>query len=48
MAGGGSSYSKSGGSIKVQHIPYSYRIEVQGEKDNNPIEKSNVTVLYAY
>jgi hypothetical protein len=34
--------------VPVQHIPFGYRIEVQGEKETNAIEKANVTVLYAY
>lgn len=49
LSGSGSAYNKSGaGGVAIQHIPYAYRIEVQGEKETNAIEKSNVTVLYAY
>lgn len=51
LSASGSAYSKSGaggGGVPIQHIPYGYRIEVQGEKETNPIEKSNVSVLYAY
>lgn len=45
----GSAYSREGaGGIPVMHVPYNYRIEVQSEKESNPMEKSNVTVLYAY
>lgn len=45
----GSSYSKTGGSqVSMVHIPYSYRIEVQGEPEARLQEKTNVTVLYAY
>lgn len=44
----GSAYSRDAGGVPVMHVPYSYRIEVQSEKESNPMEKSNVTVLYAY
>ncbi len=36
------------GSVTPQHIPAIYRIEVQGERDTNPLEKAQLTVLYAY
>jgi len=49
LSGAGSSYNKTGaGGVPIQHIPYGYRIEVQGEKETNALEKSNVTVMYAY
>lgn len=51
LSASGSAYTRSGaggGGVSVQHIPYGYRIEVQGESEINPIEKSNVSVLYAY
>lgn len=49
IAASGSSYSKTGGSqVSMMHIPYSYRIEVQGEPEAKVQEKNNVTVLYAY
>lgn len=49
LSGSGSAYSKTGtGGVAIKHIPFGYRIEVQGEKATNAIEKSNVTVLYAY
>jgi len=49
ISASGSSYSKTGGSqVSMVHIPYSYRIEVQGQPEVNVNEKSNVTVLYAY
>jgi cellobiose-specific phosphotransferase system component IIC len=28
--------------------PYLYRIEVTGERESNPLERSNISVLYAY
>lgn len=36
------------GSVTPKHIPAIYRIEVQGERDKNPQEKAQLTVLYAY
>lgn len=49
ISASGSSYSKTGASqVSMMHIPYSYRIEVQGQSEFNSLEKSNVTVLYAY
>lgn len=30
------------------HYPYTYRIEVQGEREQNSNEKANLSVLYAY
>lgn len=49
IAASGTAYSKTGGSsVQIMHIPYGYRIEVQGEPEANLREKSNVTVLYAY
>lgn len=49
ISASGSGYNKTGtGGVSIQHIPFGYRIEVQGEKETNAIERSNVTVLYAY
>lgn len=49
ISASGSSYSKTGGSqVSMMHIPYAYRIEVQGEPAVSKREKSNVTILYAY
>lgn len=49
ISASGSSYSKTGASqVSMMHIPYSYRIEVQGQPEVNSLEKSNVTMLYAY
>jgi hypothetical protein len=36
------------GMIATQHFPYLYRMEVQGEMQNNPTEKARFSVLYAY
>ncbi|MDA8429292.1 MAG: pilus assembly PilX N-terminal domain-containing protein [Geobacteraceae bacterium] len=41
-------YTGGGGGAAIKQIPYTYRIDVQGEKETNPMEKSNVSVLYAY
>lgn len=37
-----------GGGVTVPHYPYIYRIELQGERQNSPVEKSIISVLYAY
>lgn len=34
--------------LTPQHLPYVYRVEVQGERLQNAVERSNLTVLYAY
>jgi hypothetical protein len=47
LEGMGAAESGSG-IITSQHRPYIYRIEVQGERQNNPAERANLTVLYAY
>ncbi len=36
------------GIIATQHIPYMYSMEVQGERKDNPVERANLEVLYAY
>ncbi|HOP85095.1 MAG TPA: hypothetical protein PLM71_05395 [Syntrophorhabdaceae bacterium] len=36
------------GVITPQHFPYMYSIEVQGEKKENPQERAQLEVLYAY
>lgn len=37
-----------GGQVTVPHYPYVYRVEIQGERKQNPLEKANVSVMYAY
>jgi hypothetical protein len=44
----GSGVTGSNAGISPMHIPAMYRIEVQGQKENNPKEKSQLSVLYAY
>lgn len=38
----------SSGVITPQHFPYMYSIEVQGERQQNPTERAQLEVLYAY
>jgi hypothetical protein len=40
--------TSEGGGVTVPHYPYMYRIEIQGERATNAVEKSNISVLYAY
>jgi hypothetical protein len=44
-SGAGVAYGNSG--VSPQHVPSLYRVEVQGERENNPKEKARLTVLYA-
>lgn len=37
-----------GGGVTVPHYPYVYRMEIQGERVQNPQEKAKVSVMYAY
>lgn len=37
-----------GGQVTVPHYPYIYRVEIQGERKQNPMEKANISVMYAY
>jgi hypothetical protein len=40
---------KTGTPLKTPHYPFVYKIEIQGERQNNPaMEKGNMSVLYAY
>ena len=40
---------KTGTPLKTPHYPFVYKIEIQGERQNNPaMEKGNISVLYAY
>ncbi len=45
---GGGTAETGGGMISMQHFPYMYHMEVQGERQLNPNERSNFEVLYAY
>ncbi|MSN26359.1 MAG: hypothetical protein GJV46_10900 [Geobacter sp.] len=44
----GSSVAGGNNGVTVQHLPATYRIEVQGERSTNPLEKAKLSVLYAY
>jgi hypothetical protein len=47
LEGQGTAESQSG-LITAQHFPYTYRMEVQSERQNDATEKANFSVLYAY
>jgi hypothetical protein len=36
------------GIITPQHIPYLYRVEVEGQRQTNPDEKASLSAVYAY
>jgi len=44
----GDSVTGSPSGLSPMHLPAKYRIEVQGEKENNPKERARLSVLYAY
>lgn len=44
----GSGVAEASTLLRPQQIPYIYRIEVQGERQNNPTAQANIEVLYAY
>lgn len=44
----GSGVTESSSFIAPQHFPYIYRIEIQAERQQNPLEKSELSVLYGY
>jgi hypothetical protein len=44
----GSGVTESSSYIAPQHYPYIYRIEIQAERQQNPLEKSELSVLYGY
>lgn len=45
----GAGVAESGGSVvSLQHLPYMYSMEVQGERQQNPSERANFEVLYAF
>jgi len=47
LEGAGTAEAGSG-MITVEHFPYTYRIEAQGERQAAPEEKARFTILYAY
>ena len=44
----GSGVAESSSLLTPQSVPYIYRIEVQGERQNNPTAQATLDVLYAY
>jgi len=46
LSGAGVTGTSSG--VSPKHLPATYRIEVQGERETNPQEKAALSVLYAY
>ena len=48
LLGGTGVVDSGSGIVTPQHFPYIYRIELQGERETNPDERSNLSVLYAY
>lgn len=44
----GSGVTGVGSGVSPKHIPYVYRIEVQGESERNTKERAKLSVLYAY
>ncbi len=47
--GTGVNYGSGGVSaITVQQIPATYRVEIEGQRATNPIEKTKLSVLYSY
>ena len=44
----GSGGGGSGAAVNPVHIPAVFTIEVQGQKETNPLEKAQLSVLYAY
>jgi hypothetical protein len=44
----GAGVAESSSLLTPQHFPYIYRMEVQGERENNPTAQANIEVLYAY
>jgi hypothetical protein len=48
LEGGGVADALGSGGIPIQHFPYMYSMEVQGERQQNPSERANFEALYAY
>jgi len=44
----GAGVAESSSVLTPQSFPYIYRLEVQGERQNNPTAQANIEVLYAY
>lgn len=48
ITGGVVDSPSSSGQISPEHIPFMYRIEVQGQRQSNPDERANLSLLYGY
>ncbi|MEI6703625.1 MAG: hypothetical protein WCL71_08830 [Deltaproteobacteria bacterium] len=48
MLEGGQGTTAGSSGVTVQSMPATYRIEIQGERSTNPMEKSKLSILYAY
>lgn len=44
----GTGVSEGSSVLTPQHFPYIYRVEIQGERQNNSTTQANIEVLYAY
>jgi hypothetical protein len=44
----GSGVTGTGSGVSPMHIPALYRIEIQGQRTTNPVERAALSVLYAY
>ena len=44
----GSGTAESSSLLTPQHFPYMYRMDIQGERQNNSTAQANLEVLYAY
>lgn len=44
----GAGVAETSSVLTPQSFPYIYRLEVQGERQNNPTAQANIEVLYAY
>lgn len=44
----GAGVAESTSVLTPQHLPYVYRVEVQGERSQNAVERANLVVQYAY
>lgn len=46
--GGSGVVTSNAGLVDAEHYPYLYRIEVQAQRTANPVERSRLSVIYAY
>jgi len=44
----GAGVAESQNVLTPQHFPYVYRLEIQGQRENNPTAQATIEVLYAY